>query len=230
MDARAKAKAALLSHIDTADANGGFDDEGFAALGALVDALTPLSPVAAPTIETAWVAGPWASLFAHFGAKHSAGKTRRHPATLKVHSFNAFGDVPIWVDAIDQEIDPATGAYNNVVTVEVGEAGVPALLIIHGRYTADADDPKRFHVAFSAAELRPRAGTTEAALRAAVGDGPDAPLKRDFKAPRLHSDVIYVDEDLRLNKGNFGGLYVMRRIDTARSISWPTETGAPPST
>jgi PAP_fibrillin len=220
MTNRGEAKKALLDHIDQADANGGFDDAGFEALGTLVEALAPLTPVAAPTRDTQWVAGPWASVFAHFGAKHSAGKTRRHPATLKVHSFNAFGEVPIWVDAIDQEIDPATGAYNNVVTIELGDAGIPALLIIHGAYTPDAENPQRFQVAFTQAEVLPRDGSTEAQLRAAIGDGPDAPLSRPFKAPRLHSDVIYVDEDLRINKGNFGGLYVMKRIAKAQSISW----------
>jgi hypothetical protein len=44
-------------------------------------------------------------------------------------------------------------------------------------------------------------------------------LIHDLTPPRLHSDVVYLDDDLRINIGSFGGLYVLRRsTDSAATL------------
>jgi hypothetical protein len=207
----ATAKAALLNHLDAMDAKGGYDDEGFATLNSLVDALCPLTPEPAPINAPAMVDGPWETVFAHFGAKHSAGKTRRHMADLKVHSFGNFPPVPVEILAMHQEIASTSHAYNNVVSFEIAENRVPGVIIIHGEYSGDDSNPQRFHVAFTKAELRPGAGVSEAAFRTALGFAEADPLVKDFRPPRLSSDIVYLDDSWRINKGSMGGVYVLKR-------------------
>lgn len=208
--ARLAARERLLAHIDQHDA-GGYSEEAFAELGQLVEVLRPLTAVPAPMDSAEKVEGRWDTLFAHFGARHSAGKPKVHDSNLKVQSFNCFPAVPIRVERICQEISRAGEAYNNVIDFLAADGVTRGLLIVHGRYREAADNRQRFSVDFHQLELRPAAGLSEAALRAALGFGAEEPLTVDLKPPRLHSDVVYLDDDLRINVGSLGGLYVLRR-------------------
>ena len=206
----------LIQLIEAEDAHGGpWSEEAFARLTELVAALRPQSPVKAPIDAPAKIQGRWETLFAHFGARHSAGKPKVHDSNLKVQSFNRFPPSPIRVLRLCQEIDPATRAYNNVLDFSAGGSdGVPlvhGVLVVHGRYRDVADNRERFDVEFHCTELRAAPGVTEAALRSAIAFGPDDPLSVELKPPKLHSDVIYLDDELRINAGGLGGLYVLRR-------------------
>jgi len=191
-----------------------------ARLDVLIEAIQPLSPIPDAAHQLPSVAGSWSNLYARFGVGHSKGKSHREESTLSLQTFRAFPDIPIRIVEILQEIDLEPNTYNNVVLFET-LAGAPGLVIIHGRYQPDDDDAKRFRVVFYAAEVRPRDNLDEAGLRAALGFASDAPLHREFKPAKLYSDVVYLDEQIRINIGGMGGVYVLtRRAEPAISLTY----------
>ena len=73
------------------------------------------------------------------------------------------------------------------------------------------DNAQRFMVEFTRMELAPTRGTSEPDLRRALGLADDAPLVADMKPPKVSSDVIYLDDEIRINVGSVGGLYLLKR-------------------
>lgn len=206
----------LIELIESEDRHGQPWSEGsFAKLGELVAALQPQTQYPAPVDAPQAITGRWETLFAHFGARHSAGKPKVHDSNLKVHSFNRFPPSPIRVLRMCQEIDAATAAYNNVVDISApapdGNA-VRGTVIVYGRYRGEDSDRQRFDVDFYRIELRPGLGVSETDFRAAIAFAPQDPLQAELKPPRLHSNVIYLDDTFRINVGSLGGLYVLRRL------------------
>ena len=57
---------------------------------------------------------------------------------------------------------------------------------MHGRYGPDQGNPKRYMVEFYRVAFRP--------------------------IP-FHSDIVYLDDDLRINYGKLGGFYVLERLN-----------------
>lgn len=186
----------------------------------MIQSLVPMTPIASPAHHMEVVAGSWTSLFAKFGQGYSKGKSHRESSTLAHQSFKAFGDTPIRLVEILQEIEIEPRTYNNVILFET-LAGVAGTLIIEGDYTLDTEDPHRFHVTFFGAEIRPGPGVSEAELKADMGLDADAALKRSFKPARFHSDIVYLDETLRVNYGGMGGVYVLTRR-SAPPVSIPS--------
>ena len=212
---RLAARAALLAHLDTATPQGGLSDAGFAELEVLVKTLRPTTLYAAPAETPRQLAGRWDTLFAHFGAAHSANKPRVHDSSLKAHSFSKFPDRPIRVSRICQEVTADGSGYNNIVSIAAPNGSSQGLIITRGRWRADPENKSRLHVDFYDLELRPLGGQSDAAWREALGLPADQPLSVEFKPPRLWSDVVYLDDDLRLNVGSFGGLYVLTKLNEA---------------
>jgi len=201
----------LLAHIETHDGPAGFSEEAFAELGRLVDELKLQSPVPNPMDALQHIEGRWETLFAHFGARHSAGKPKVHDSTLKVHSFNAFPASPVRIERICQEIARAGSRYDNLTDFST-PCGARGCIVVHGRYSDEATNRQRFLVEFYRVELRPTPPSDAAQLRAALGLEADQPLAIDLPPPRLHSDVVYLDDRIRINVGSFGGLYVLARL------------------
>jgi hypothetical protein len=191
-----------------------------ARLEVLIDAIQPLSPIPDPAHQLRTVAGSWSNLYARFGVGHSKGKSHKEESTLSLQTFKAFPDIPIRVVEIVQEIDLEPKTYNNVVLFET-LAGAPGALIIHGRYEPDDKDARRFRVVFYAAEIRPQGDLDEAGLRGALGFDAQALLRREFKPAKLYSDVVYLDDQIRINIGGMGGVYVLaRRTEPPISLSY----------
>lgn len=211
MTAKNPVRAQLLAHLELQDAAGGFSDEAFARLQALVTEIRAESPVPAPMLALDRVEGRWETVFAHFGARHSAGKTRVHDSDLKVQSFNRFPAAPVKVTRICQEIARAGCAYNNVIDFLTPNGAARGVMVVRGVFRGDDANPQRFVVDFVRVELHPVAGTSELQLREGLGFTAVEPLLVDLKPPRLHSDVVYLDDDMRINIGSFGGLYLLRR-------------------
>jgi len=211
-------KSRLHACLESADAAGGLDETNYETLTALIEALSAQRPYEAlqrPDL----VAGSWSTLFASFGARHSSGKTVRHAADLQIHSLGKLPKAQMQVLSIVQEVDERGEAYNNVVDFECGDEAVPGRLIMRGRFNCTDAAPIRYHVGFYRAEVQPRDGSTEAAVRAGLGLTAEQPLAVEFKPPPFYSDILYVDEDLRINRGNFGGVYVLaRRQEPACSL------------
>lgn len=212
MTSAATLKQRLLALVAAQDAAGTWSDDAFEELGRLVEAIRRESPVAAPMDAQERVEGRWDTLFAHFGAKHSAGKPKVHDSDLKVQSFNRFPAVPIRVLRICQEISRQGHEYNNVVDFVAADGTTPGRIVVRGIYREDPEgNRQRFVVDFVRVEVSPAAGTDETRLREALGFVGGEPLTAELKPPRLHSDVVYLDDELRINVGSFGGLYLLSR-------------------
>jgi hypothetical protein len=213
MDTHLTVKRELFSVLDAMDAKGGLTPERFAQLGEVVEALRKVSPVPDPIIRQEKVEGRWETQFAHFGSRESAGKTRAHDSDLRTHSFSQFKPVPIRVTRICQEIARADSAYNNVVTFEAPDGAFSGHIVVRGSFRPDPEgNLRRFMVDFKAVELHPDSPAAEVALRERLGLTNGEPLQKSFKSPKLHSDVVYLDEDTRVNMGGYGGIYVLHRV------------------
>ena len=206
-------KERLFAHIAKHDTGKGFSEEAFAELGRIVDAIRAETLYPAPMDTLRRVEGRWETLFAHFGARHSAGKPKVHDSNLKLQSFNAFPPVPVRIQRLCQEISEHGNAYNNVVDFTAADGVTRGVIVVHGRFRGEPDNRQRFAVEFYRVELVPGDGFDEADLRKAFGFAASEPLIEDLKPPRLHSDVVYLDADTRINIGSLGGLYVLRRLD-----------------
>lgn len=209
-------KDELLALLDSLDANGGFTEDAFAHFGALVERIRAESPWPEPTRTLHKVEGRWETVFAHFGGKVNAGKTRVHDSTLALQSWNRFPPAPIRVERICQEISRHGNAYNNVIDFAAPAGATPdgqvhGAIVVRGSFRDEPANAQRFHVEFTRMELVPSRGTSEAALRRALGFGDDQPLAAEMKPPRVSSDVIYLDDEIRINVGSTGGLYLLKR-------------------
>jgi hypothetical protein len=205
-------KSDLLAAINASDETGRYSDAAIDEIHALIELLIPFSPITHPCDEQAKVAGPWKSLFAQFGPKHTAGKPITHESRFKLLSFNTLPDKPLRLIEIEQEIHAASKDYNNVHIIETIDGGLRAHLIIYGHYAVEPDQPKRYEVDFSRVAITSPSGASDDELRRGFGFDPEQPLEVSFKPPALHSDVVYCDDDLRINYGSMGGVYVMTRL------------------
>ncbi len=207
-------KQELNAAIDASRADGTYEDAIFDSIHALINRLVPLTPTPSPLDRQAYVQSPWGSRFAQFGPKHTAGKPIRHLTNLQLQSFARFPAIPIQVHELSQEIRVEGNHYNNVTEISTPDGAHKAQLIVWGRYRIEAEAPQRYIVDFYAAEIKPLEGTSEDDLRAQFGLEAGADLYRELKPPKLHSDVVYCDDDMRINFGSMGGVYVMRRLST----------------
>lgn len=213
MDERGSIKSALLEAIAASRQDGSYDDAVVDRIHEHIAALRPHSTIPAPALAQHALSGPWRTLFAQFSVKHTAGKPIIHDTDLSIQSFKAFPKLPARALVLEQEIHHEGHHYNNVVRLESPDGSVQANVIVWGRYRVEEDLPQRYFVEFYQAELRPLPGKSEDALRAGFGLAADAPLVRPLKPPRLHSDIVYCDDDLRINVGSLGGVYVLQRLD-----------------
>ena len=165
-------------------------DVGFEAGGEAVEtikrlaaALEAVNPTPEPARADDRMRGRWRLLYSSFGLQRDA--------TLARLSFNALPKTPVHVTDLWQEVDPVTGLYDNVV--DHAEGSVVTL----GRYAPAS--AQRLDVLFT--EI---VATGLGAARVPIDNS---------KIPPLHSDVTYLDDDFRLNRGSFGNLYVLKLIE-----------------
>ena len=209
----ASLKSEILDVVERALPETGLSEEDFNRLERLAALISERSVYPEPIRTPERVEGRWETLFAHFGVRHSAGKPRVHLSTLKQQSFNRFPALPIRVTRILQEVAVEGQAYNNVIEIATPDGAATGYMVVRGRYSEHADgDPRRFGVEFYQVEIHPGPGVSDDALRSALGLKPAADLIRPLKAAKLHSDVIYLDDEIRINRGGLGGLYVLRRL------------------
>ena len=82
---------------------------------------------------------------------------------------------------------------------------------VFGRYAVEADAPQRYVVDFYRGQIRGLNGESDAEIRKAFGFEADQPIDFELKSPPLHSDIVYCDEDMRINYGSVGGKYILTR-------------------
>ncbi len=171
-------------------------DVGFDAGGDAVDtikrlaaALEAANPTLAPARAASLLHGRWRLLYSSFGLQRAA--------TLARLSFNILAKTPVTVTDLWQEVQPSTGLYDNIVDHDAGS------VVTMGRFSPR--DDHRLDVAFTDLIVR-----GEGAMRAPIDN---------TKIPPLHSDVTYLDDDFRLNRGGFGNLYVLQLVER-HPASW----------
>ena len=222
MDRRVTLKNKILDFVSRQDPTVLMSEADKTELKAMLDELTTLTPVPEPIRHQDQVEGVWESLFTSFGARHSDDQPMQHTTTLAIQSFGNFPMVPVHVNEITQEILSETQAYNNVVFVQNEDRTANAIIVVEGNYSEDPEDPKRFQVSFSGVSLNGADGQSDALLRQQFGLDPDEPLRKEFRPPALHSDIVYLDENVRVNYGKLGGFYLLQRLDReGYSIAYP---------
>ncbi|QIG53633.1 hypothetical protein G6N82_05205 [Altererythrobacter sp. BO-6] len=214
-------KSELRKAIDACNPDGTYDDPTFDKIHDLIGRLVPHTPTPRPLDKQGFVEGPWGSLYAQFGPKHTAGKPIKHETSMKLQSFARFPDIPIKVEDIEQEIRVDGRHYNNVVTIMTPDEQHHATMIVWGRYDIAEETPQRYEVEFYAVELVAPDGVSDEDVQRQFGLDPDFALRQELKPPRLHSDVVYCDDDMRINFGSMGGVYVLRRLQSpGKSVSF----------
>ncbi len=213
MESISAEKSKLLAAINNCNADGTYSDEAYAAVKNAIDALVPHSPIPRPYDEQKRVAGYWKTLFAQFGPRHTAGKPVVHDNQLNFVSFSAFPAVPFRNVELDQEIHDGGNDYNNVHVIEPIGGGDKLRLATYGRYAVSEEEPQRYGVEFYKTRIWSETGHSEADIRAALGLPEDQPLEAPVRSPKLHSDIVYCDDEIRINFGSVGGIYVLQRLD-----------------
>ena len=213
-----EAKKTLFEILSRTDADGKLDEASFELLQHTIDRMDVVSPVQNPIEQPDKVDGRWMTLFASFGVRHSAGKPRVRPTTLDLLSFNALPAVPIMVSEMYQEIDSGSLAYNNIVDFKTADGNASGSVVVTGTYSRDDDNLKRYHVVFKRAHVV-MGSMCSADIRLALGVEPDAQVDGAFKVAKIYSDIVYLDDEIRVNKGNMGGSYVLKRcVEQCQSI------------
>jgi hypothetical protein len=179
---------------------------------ALCDELLPHTAEPRPIENQQAAEGVWRTRFASFGAKHSDNQPMQHMSSLMLQSFGNLPKVPSQVRRLNQEIEQTSRAYNNVVYVSNEQGTANGIIVMAGQYSADEENPQRYSVAFQSVSFKPGDGQSEQQLREDFGMDADVPLAKEFRPPKLHSDIVFVDDDLRINYGSLGGFYVLERL------------------
>jgi hypothetical protein len=217
----AHTKQALRQAIGQSRADGTYEDGQYAEVLRLINELAARTPMQRPIDEQATVAGPWRATFAQFGPRHTAGKPVVHVNKLNLLTFARMPERAVRVLAIEQEIHHVSYDYNNVHYLETTDGSLRARMTVYGRYRIEPAEPKRYLVEFYRVAFMPDAEADEAAIRRGFDLPPEQPLSVDLKPPKLSSDVVYCDADLRINFGSVGGIYVMDRVHHAgHSVSF----------
>ncbi len=194
-------------------------DDVLPAMRAIVDELIPYSPIARPVDQQDQIEGRWMGRFSYYGAGHSRGVKREFVSDLKTLSFGNLPKVPICHEETAQEISVKDLAYNNVTSIKSLDGLDCGHIIVLGSYVGDAENPQRYHVSFYGYRLLAPEGLDEAQYRQRLGVDADVRLSGEYKPPRLHSDIVYADDDTRINFGGLGGLYVLERVPGHPGVS-----------
>lgn len=175
----------------------------------LMGELAAINPLPAPMLSEE-IDGRWKAEFASFGIKPQEGQGIRRESDLMFNSFGKLPSAAINVTDIYQDIDRDSGAYNNLIEFDIPGSDIRGELITVGRFRPDDENPLRAVVEFFEVVTRPRdSAVSEAEFRAALGVDASVPLQAEFRPPRLHSDIVFLDNDLRVNIGSVGGNYVL---------------------
>lgn len=205
-------KQALRNAIADSNEDGTYSDEAYQEIRSAIAAITPHSLFPSPYECQDRITGAWKTLFAQFGPRHTAGKSIVHESTLNFLSFSKMPAVPFRNLELEQEIHHVSGDYNNVHVIEPIEGGSPYRFATYGRYTVEKDEPQRYRIEFYKSRIWSESGKSDAEIREAFGMPADTPLDVAVPSPKLHSDIVYCDDDLRINFGSVGGIYVLERV------------------
>jgi hypothetical protein len=159
---------------------------------ALATELEAMNPTAEPARAASQLRGRWRLLYSNLDLKRQT--------TLAELSFKILPATPVAVVDLFNEVDPATGLWDNVITIEDDASGAPGTVVVRGQYAVDddADIDIRFAEAMVLTESAP--------VRLPVDSS---------RLPLMHNRITYLDDGFRMVRGNFGNLYIFERLDRA---------------
>lgn len=158
----------------------------------LATELEAINPTAEPARAAALLRGRWRLLYSNMELKRRT--------TLAELSFKILPPTAVEVVDLFNEVDPASGLWDNVITFANGAGGTPGMVVIQGNFAVD--DDAEVNIRFSEAMVM----TPAAPVR--------LPIDREH-LPVLHNRITYLDDGFRMVRGNFGNLYVFERLDRA---------------
>ena len=193
----------LLDIIETHKEGFGSGTPESQRIDALIDELAPLTPYPQAIDHPEIYQGHWVAVYHNIGKLVGGAAAQNQgvgvTASLKVFSMGRLPDIPAQFLGNGLEIDPASGAYNFVAQFALGERKIPAHHFSLAAYRRRDENLDRFFVDFGGFTVVP----ADPAL-----------LSHEMTPrPKLWSHIAYMDDDLRIQLGQLGGHYIMRRTD-----------------
>jgi hypothetical protein len=158
---------------------------------ALATELEAMNPTPEPARAAALLRGRWRLLYSNFELQRRT--------TLAQLSLGVLPAIPVDVVELYNEIDPATGLYDNVIHF-LTDDGTPAVQVMAGEY--EVEDDRNLDLRY----------------REALVMGPGAPVRLPCDGSRIGSlkiEISYLDDGFRMARGAFGSLYILERLDPA---------------
>jgi PAP_fibrillin len=174
--------------------------------------LEAANPTHDPTARTDLFDGRWRLLFSTFNLERKA--------SLAKLSFSKLPDAEVTIGDVFQEVSSVHDQlYDNVVEFE-DAAGQKGLKVMHGQYTVH--DGHRLDVVFDHVFVAPRDARNLGQFRSDLGLDSKAAISVPIpRTPPLHSSIVFLDNDMRINRGVYGGVYVLERL---ADVATPSRT------
>jgi PAP_fibrillin len=167
----------------------------------LAERIETLNPTNEPTNQMELVQGHWQLLYSTFGLEREA--------TLERLSFGKLPNVSVTVTNIFQDIYTNGQQYTNIVEFTL-DSGIKGQVVVAGRYTVEGS--QRLNIDFLETYVENTSmNLTESAFIEALGVHDKSTLKSTLSFNGW-SDITYLDEDLRLMRGNNQNLYVLKKV------------------
>lgn len=196
----ANLKQELISISQATDIGFNLTPDTKQQIESLASQVEELNPTLEPTSQMQLVEGRWQLLYSTFGLERET--------TLQRLAFGKLPNVVVNVTGIFQEIYTDGQQYNNLIEF-TAPSGVKGIVRVKARYTLEGS--RRLNVDFLETSVTSANNNlSEAALREALGVDDDSPLTSTLSFNGW-SDVTYLDEELRLMRGNNQNLYVLLR-------------------
>ncbi|RCJ19599.1 fibrillin [Nostoc minutum NIES-26] len=166
---------------------------------ALAEKLEALNPTTEPTNNIELIQGRWRLLYSTFGLERET--------TLQRLSFGKLPNVVVEVTGIFQEVYLIGQQYNNIIEFRTG-SDVLGILLVKGRYTIE--DSKRLNIDFLSTSVKSaNDDLSDDAFYETLG------IENELVESTLSfsgwADITFLDENLRLVRGNQQNLYVLLR-------------------
>lgn len=168
------------------------DQEAGESIRGLAIELEAMNPTPEPARAAALLRGRWRLLYSNLDL--------RRRTTLAELSFKILPPTAVEVVDLYNEVDPAIGLWDNVITVEDATTGDAGTVVVRGQYAVDDDNS--IDIRFDEAMVETRA----APVRLPIDSG---------RLPLLRNRITYLDDGFRMIRGNYGNLYIFERLDRA---------------
>lgn len=172
------------------------DQQAAARIRDLTAALEAHNPTASPVAATRLLRGHWKLVYSNLEL--------RRRTTLAKFSFNILPDTPVHVAELFNQIDPATGLWDNVIRFEDMDNGTAGTLVVAGQY---------FVVDEQTVELEFASAIVTTTLGQVI-----TPITRE-QLPPIPIRTTYLDDGFRVIRSARGSLYILERMDAA-PMAW----------